>query len=216
MRRQRLEWQLRTETSQCPTCCRWGAFPQVYCSDSCRLFWTLDRSSTGIAFARGIARPNLIRRNQCAWCAESFQVHGRWISRFCSPGCRNLAAGTQRSTDRMCRLEYRDCACGQTFTVTNGQQTLCPDCRRDEKQRRNRSARHRDYVLTRDRWTCHLCSGRISKQAEYPDLQSASIDHLIPKSVPGSSDEPVNLAAAHLGCNIRRRTGGVAQLRLVG
>ena len=65
----------------------------------------------------------------------------------------------------------------------------------------------------RDGWRCHICGRQVSKNLRYPDLRSASLDHLLPLRFGGSSSE-TNLGLAHLGCNIHRGSLGPAQLRL--
>lgn len=62
---------------------------------------------------------------------------------------------------------------------------------------------HRDrirrYVLARDGTICWIC-GKAGAN---------SVDHLTPRSA-GGSDDPSNLAAAHLSCNSRRGTTPLA------
>jgi 5-methylcytosine-specific restriction endonuclease McrA len=67
----------------------------------------------------------------------------------------------------------------------------------------------------RDGWRCHLCRKRVRRNLLWPHPQSGSRDHLIPVSKGGSND-PANLAFAHLKCNVDRQTGGNVQLLLVG
>lgn len=49
----------------------------------------------------------------------------------------------------------------------------------------------------------------------WPHPRSASRDHLVPVSAGGTND-PSNMALAHLACNVSRGTGGNVQLQLVG
>lgn len=58
-------------------------------------------------------------------------------------------------------------------------------------------------IAERDNWTCHLCDEPIPQGAQWPDLLSVSLDHVIPLSKGGIHD-PSNVKAAHLGCNIRK------------
>lgn len=67
----------------------------------------------------------------------------------------------------------------------------------------------------RDGWRCHLCRRRVDPGRKWPDPQSASRDHLIPV-VDGGTNDPANLALAHLRCNVVRGEGGTVQLLLVG
>jgi len=63
-------------------------------------------------------------------------------------------------------------------------------------------------IYERDRGICHICKRKVSRK-------TFTIDHLIPR-IYGGSNEPPNLAVAHLRCNVRRHTGKriPAQLRL--
>lgn len=70
-------------------------------------------------------------------------------------------------------------------------------------------------VAERNGWRCHLCRRKVSAALQWPHPRSASRDHLIPVADGGTND-PANLALAHLSCNVRRGTGGTVQLALVG
>jgi 5-methylcytosine-specific restriction endonuclease McrA len=69
-------------------------------------------------------------------------------------------------------------------------------------------------ILERDGWRCHLCGKKIDRRRAWPHPRSPSIDHLIPLAH-GGADAPRNVAASHFRCNVRRGTGGEAQLRLL-
>lgn len=64
----------------------------------------------------------------------------------------------------------------------------------------------RARVLERDNWTCRLCGQRISKRAQYPDLMSASLDHIVPLSK-GGGHLYSNVQAAHFICNSKKSDG---------
>ena len=62
-------------------------------------------------------------------------------------------------------------------------------------------------IAARDGWRCHICGKRVARA-------NMSLDHLIPVSK-GGPHLKVNVALAHLLCNIRRGAGRIpAQLRL--
>lgn len=61
-------------------------------------------------------------------------------------------------------------------------------------------------LAKRDGWKCGICGGAIDPTLKYPNLQSRSIDHVIPKSV-GGTDEEGNLQLAHLRCNALKGPG---------
>lgn len=71
-------------------------------------------------------------------------------------------------------------------------------------------------IYERDGWRCQLCRKPIKKKLKWPHPGSPSTDHLIPLA-DGGVDAPVNVAAAHLGCNQKKnRYGGGEQLLLIG
>ena len=70
-------------------------------------------------------------------------------------------------------------------------------------------------IFQRDGHICQLCGNKINMKLKHPDSLSPSIDHIIPISK-GGADAPVNVQAAHLGCNIVKHAGAGGQLRLFG
>jgi hypothetical protein len=77
---------------------------------------------------------------------------------------------------------------------------------------------NRRLVFERDGWRCHLCGERINQRLAHPHPMSASLDHIIPISIPGSPGHVrTNVAASHLTCNLRKHNGGGnEQLLLIG
>jgi hypothetical protein len=76
------------------------------------------------------------------------------------------------------------------------------------KRARNGKRRRIDPygIAERDGWMCHLCGGNIDRALHsqgWLNPDGASVDHVIPLSKGGSND-PANLKAAHLSCNVRR------------
>ena len=94
-------------------------------------------------------------------------------------------------------------------------------CRVQSQRRRalKNNVFHEDYIpaeiYRRDGWVCQLCFKKIKKRLKWPDPQSASIDHITPISK-GGADAPVNLQAAHLGCNMSKGNKLIGQPRLFG
>ncbi len=83
---------------------------------------------------------------------------------------------------------------------------------RDKKKRSIRAARekcsivediHPIEIFERDDYICQLCGKPIDPIKKYPDLMSASIDHIIPVSLGGNHTYD-NLQAAHFLCNARK------------
>lgn len=96
-----------------------------------------------------------------------------------------------------------------------------------EKNRRNsgiRRARQHDAfvapvemreVFDRCSGRCHLCGGRVKWGTAWPNPLSKSVDHLIPLAR-GGKHEPINVALAHLVCNMRRGPGRKPAQLLLG
>lgn len=123
---------------------------------------------------------------------------------FCSKDCVALAGGQARHTKTMSRLEYRHCRdCGGWFALANGNQVRCRPCRLAIGNKRNESGKHRQFVLERDGWMCHLCGEGIPEDAIYPDPLYGTADHVV-TVLAGGSDDPDNLRAAHFRCNTVR------------
>jgi len=70
-------------------------------------------------------------------------------------------------------------------------------------------------VAKRDGFRCHICGARVDMGLSGRHPMGPTADHLLPVAA-GGGDESTNIALAHLRCNIKRGTKGVAQLRLVG
>jgi len=71
------------------------------------------------------------------------------------------------------------------------------------------------YIFLRDNWVCGICGRKINKRLKYPNPLSSSIDHIIPLSRDGN-DNPINVQAAHLRCNVGKNAMNKGQLRLFG
>jgi 5-methylcytosine-specific restriction endonuclease McrA len=59
-------------------------------------------------------------------------------------------------------------------------------------------------VFKRDKWTCGICHEAIDRTLRWPDLMSASVDHVIPLAEGGSHTYD-NVQAAHWLCNTYKR-----------
>ena len=55
--------------------------------------------------------------------------------------------------------------------------------------------------------TCTLCGQPIDHDAPARSRWSASVDHVVPRSLGGSLLDPANLRPVHYGCNSRRGNG---------
>lgn len=58
-------------------------------------------------------------------------------------------------------------------------------------------------VAEKGGWQCHLCGGKIRKNANRNSPTAPSIDHKIPTSK-GGKDDISNMALAHSYCNSKR------------
>lgn len=128
---------------------------------------------------------------QCAYCGAAFRSEhsGKGTrTRFCSWACRN-----------------KGCSINEAERIERAR-------RRDEIKTRRRRAllaqvEREPYTLAevaeRDRFICWLCERPVDMALRWPDLKSASVDHVIPLSMQGP-DTPANVRLAHLGENITR------------
>lgn len=62
----------------------------------------------------------------------------------------------------------------------------------------------REAVFERDGWVCHLCGEPIPRDAAWPDVLSAQVDHVVPLAK-GGDHSWGNVAAAHFKCNAAKR-----------
>jgi 5-methylcytosine-specific restriction endonuclease McrA len=70
-------------------------------------------------------------------------------------------------------------------------------------------------IAKRDDYRCHLCGHIVDMALPGTHQKGPTADHLVPVAH-GGGNESRNVALAHRWCNVKRGTGGTAQLRLVG
>ena len=79
--------------------------------------------------------------------------------------------------------------------------------RRNDRATRMRRAERERFtladVIARDGWTCGICGGQVDPTLRRPDLDSRSLDHVLPISL-GGPHMLANAQLAHLGCNLRK------------
>ena len=127
--------------------------------------------------------------------------------RYCSAGCsvvahRHRHQGSDRPTSRSCAR------CGAELSLVTrnadgrlamSNRRLCSSC---SQRTPLRPARLK--LIARGDRNCSICGGLIDVGLKYPDDLSASVDHIIPRSL-GGADEISNYAIAHLKCNRDKR-----------
>ena len=145
-------------------------------------------------------RQHVAQVRRCAWCGKEFvPEYGNKRRVYCSASClRKASRANGRPAQRVARHA--------------------------QLSRRNAriAARPRGSAITllrvfeRDSGRCQLCGKRVDLARKFPDMQSASIDHVIPIASGGAHDW-WNVQLAHLGCNSKKRDtvwNGGEQLRL--
>ena len=165
--------------------------------------------------ARGLTP---VGERECSSCGSKFRPRKvRGTRQYCpDPVCRSVLRGLALSSPW-----------SPSLTPTENALRAAPTRRKSARRERYQSARKRlrsslapgvgdQAIFARDRWTCHLCDLPVSRTLKHPHPMSPSIDHIVPVGE-GGTDEPANLATAHLACNVHKHTAGMGeQLRLVG
>lgn len=82
----------------------------------------------------------------------------------------------------------------------------------DQKRDRGASWKKKRDKIIEENDLCFLCGELVDKDAVAPDPTSPSIEHLIPYS-DGGSDDLDNLALSCLGCNMKRGTKPIDEVR---
>lgn len=153
----------------------------------------------------------------CEWCVTEFETEWETKS-YCSRQHKEQArAFRKRMREGRVRPKRNlTCPVCQTDFITgNSQQVYCStkcaswlrEQRKREIQENRWSSRNtpllKARIFYRDKGICQICNEPIDLTLEYPDMQSFSVDHIIPRSH-GGNHALSNLQAAHLVCNIKR------------
>ena len=206
--------------------------PRRWCSSSCRVaFYRSNsdsyRESVAVSYRRSLERAEASKppRPRCRNCGA--EMSRRKSNVFCSkPECRSMSRKEHAERKSPCSVD----GCSRPVNAHG----LCSvhysswwrnenpgkaSALRSRYRARKRSAFVEDVdplsVFERDRWTCGICGGRIPKQCRWPDVRSASVDHIVPLSR-GGTHEMKNVQAAHLGCNSAKKNNGSGdQLALI-
>ena len=62
---------------------------------------------------------------------------------------------------------------------------------------------NRQAIFERDGWICQLCGKPVDPELKWPNIMSASLDHIMPLSL-GGKHTTENVQLTHLGCNSRK------------
>lgn len=162
---------------------------------------------------RGKNRRPLIEMT-CYTCGAGFV--GTRNHHYCQPICKLVG---QKIRERIRKQQRRQ----NGLCPTHGTPGFCERCH--TKDFYKNAKRKRGFVgstvtalelAAAQKWVCSLCGGKLETRWAQGSHLSISIDHTVPRSQ-GGTDDPSNLTAAHLICNIRKsdKTLGPEQLRLV-
>ena len=191
--------------AQCSICATWhkNSNPHretIYCSEDCRIEAGVNAAGKYV----GTSSPLDWHNCRC----------GAWIARpdkkRCSTKCRPAPAEKIRT-------------CPDCPAPLAKNQQRCDDCRdihAAEKRKQARKARpkgnkfrsrarhhgvpyepvNRQKVYERDKWMCGICNEPVDKALKFPDVMSASLDHIIPMAK-GGPHSYENTQCAHFICN---------------
>lgn len=144
----------------------------------------------------------------CVVCDRLFTISRQYERATCSRPCTKWdrkRPGEKPPT----RCFY----CGDTVNRQVGALYCTPSCntlanlavRRARKRNLPAELISSFAVFERDSWVCHLCKRPVDPGLLWPGLQSPSLDHIIPISMPKCPGHVwENVALAHLGCNLSK------------
>lgn len=163
---------------------------KVYCSSKCR------REKARKELEEQAKEKHADKKIKCKECGKTFiKKYGDKRRKYCSNECQEKA-----------------------YRKTPGYKAAKRRRRYKRRMRKNNGIVEkfsREEIFKRDNWTCQICGEPVDPSLEYPDLMSASIDHIVPLSKGGNHTKR-NVQLAHFICNSRKSDGGTDQLRLFG
>jgi hypothetical protein len=211
--------------TQCATCqkplnpCGRGR-PPTYCSRGCRPKRVVDpkpkASRICVRCDAEFETHNPLRK----WCSRRCNDIARGMvraepipERVCALGECDMQFRPNREAQRCCSEKHGKLLCNREGRASGryAHHNRWTDARRDNYHRRRarkRSGSTGDPVrlagiAERDAWKCHLCGLRVDRRLAWPDLLSATLDHVVPLAAGGLHD-PINVRLAHLTCNSRK------------
>lgn len=159
---------------------------------------------------------------RCELCGIEFQRTVRKVAwkkgkSYCSRACKDRARNKAVRQAREAAKPLRSCVhCGAAMprAMRRDAKFCSAECNeaahaqwRKMAKRRGADGKakfNRADIADRDQWRCGICGGLISRRKKHPDPYALSVDHIVPLAR-GGSNEPTNLQAAHLRCNLSRR-----------
>lgn len=189
---------------KCPTCGHpfmRSCSSQRYCSKLCRLS---DR----------FGGPRY-----CEVCGDRY-LPTKPTQRACGYKCGIIVSG-RKPRPNFCAVPWRQCAsgdCGE-WLIARGRRRFCSGCAEIGIPSFSPSRKVRNAIYERDGWVCQLCDRPVDPGAAVASPESASIDHIVPRSLWPRNKKGVhsiaNLQLAHLICNIHRQALSVEAARTV-
>jgi hypothetical protein len=164
----------------------------------------------------------------CDWCRKSYIPRNLKMSTsYCSRQCKSDARNARIAADTLAAKALLDRRCLQCAGVipveAHSHAVFCSEqCSSSahmlQRKLRVRSGRTekpghlRAKICERDNWICGLCYKPVDRTLKHPDPLCPSLDHIVPVSLGGSSEES-NLQLTHLVCNLRRRNVSIVEVR---
>jgi HNH endonuclease. len=178
------------------------------------------------------------RSVSCSVCSGDLERPGAAV---CSERCRLIATGRIFPASATCALPEcgavflpkkagQRCCCERHGKRLYNRESRADgrqknpewsDARRDRYHRRRAAKKATSSgapvllaeIAERDGWSCHLCPLPVDPTLVWPDVMSASLDHVAPLSK-GGVHAPENVRLAHVRCNVARGNRDAEELLL--
>lgn len=150
----------------------------------------------------GCEKPGPFKRGMCAMHYRRFQLYGDPTERspkYSNLTCSECGADIVIPDDQIgnAKMTCSDkCTYARSHRVSQG--------RYSGFDPRKLTGFAREDVFRRDNWVCQLCNKPVDRDLDHKHKMSATLDHIIPRSI-GGGDSIDNLRLAHRSCNSRRR-----------
>lgn len=146
--------------------------------------------STACKAIRGDRR---LTTSKCVGCGSQFHPRYSGAGRYCSPACYGK---TQPVEHRRVWASKADARAHERHT------------RRARRLGEGFERFDRREIYERDGWVCGICSDPVDPALKYPDLMSASLDHVTPLALGGQHNR-ANVQCSHFICNSRKTHRGI-------